>query len=894
MDPPVLDPDADNPDLGQPRPDSNSLTEAFQPKNDHQGFGQPDSDISQPLTVEIDGRDAFQPDQEVSQPVLLRVKYTDYGPQTSQTNNPNDSDSDASLFAFCSTQQNDTEQFGQLDPGNGVFHPVNDIYTTFSYLEAILPIGSDLDHPHTGLPVPDSGLAEVPQPSHNSDPPDPNTYLPIQRSDDYPGSAPPGLHRPLSRVSQPDNDSNGSLSDPDTLPYPDSDQEEIYSEEVFDSDSYLSDSDDASPSFFGQAMAYIGSFWPSWGGPEPLSNCTSETELSEIRTEETRIDIEDVEVEVGEAPAQTEDPKPETREEKLRKIREQFGSFAPYPETTDVHIQELKEKPLKKMRIKAKKAHPKLYYHYMNPGQSNTRYASTEKPEEKKKKNTPREFFPRNKWANLPEPIYVNRAAEDIPSVLQDVLREEKIKNLKSCPDQEGKDGEQNPFLAKVYRKLAVKSALMDNHGLYVGVFRELKVSANRYCVQKGKAMVDGLKGQALTDFDYNFKPVLVTLDNSTLNTNATLLKYPEIQRSYIILPGMSPGDVELHWDMIFERKTNVIVQLDRGFQYFPVTTKYFLRVGKYTIYCLAARQEYDYIVRDLAIVKDVDEAESEATDSESNRGLNEPETHSLLHFQFLGWKNTTPVHEMFSRFHTILRVNNLLSETPVIISSTGLGRAGAFVIVEAVLTMLDQKVKDSYWIENLVYQLATTRRNGIHYALQYKFIYNHLIRMMEMETPGLRSIGIDCRDYAEDTTTMKGPNKSTIYKFLSSDDWPYDKDALKKFGNEASLLRSDQVVSYRTLRTFWWTQLWGPLDKEEKDNEQLEEIRKIKYREMLEKDPNYVPNYEEEEEREYLKYYALVLKKLQASAPGPPAPSASVEAQPSDNSNNEQPAPEL
>ncbi|EGT31256.1 hypothetical protein CAEBREN_07079 [Caenorhabditis brenneri] len=866
MDPPVLDLDDDSPDSGQHGLRS-SRTEAIQPHHDQQSSGQLDSDISQPLMVEIDGTDAFQSDQDATQPVLLRVKYTDYGPQTSQTKNLIDSDSDASLLAFYTTQQNEPEHFGQLDPGNEILQTEKVSYTTYSDLEAILPIGSN---PHSGIPVPDSGLAGLTQSNDNecldSYPACPDTWLPILRRDCYPDSGPPGLHRRLSRVSQPDNNSDGSLSDPDTLPYPDSEQpdEEIYSEEVSDSDSYLSDSEDTSPTFLGRAMAYIGSFWPSWGAPEPLSNCSSEQELSEIRTEETRIDIEEEEVEVGEeAPAQTEDPKPETREEKLRKIREQFGSFAPYPETTDVHLQELKEKPLKKMRIKAKKAHPKLYYHYMNPGQSNTRYASTEKPEEKKKKYTPREFFPRNKWANLPEPIYAKRAAEDIPSVLQDILREEKIKNLKSRPDQEGEDEERNPLLEKVYRKLAVKSALMDNHGLYVGVFRELKASSNRYCVEKGKAMVEGLKGQALTDFDYNFKPVSVTLDDSTLNTNATLLKYPEIQRSYIILPGMTPGDAELHWDMIFERKTNVVVQLDRGYQYFPGTTKYFLRVGKYTIYCLAARREFDYIVRELAIVKDVDESDTE--------------------------------------------VNNLLSKTPVIISSTGLGRAGAFVIVEAVLTMLDQNVKDNYWIENLVYQLATTRRNGIHYALQYKLIYNHLIQMMEMETPGLRSIGIDCRDYAEDTTTMKEPNKSTIYKFLSSDDWPYDKDALKQFGNEASLMRSDQVVSYRTLRTFWWTQLWGPLDKEEKDNEQLEEIRKIKYREMMEKDPNYVPNYEEEEE-ELLNYYVQLLKKLQSQATAEArasearasearaseARASDAEAQSSENSNNEQPAPEL
>ncbi|CAL2048794.1 unnamed protein product [Caenorhabditis brenneri] len=241
--------------------------------------------------------------------------------------------------------------------------------------------------------------------------------------------------------------------------------------------------------------------------------------------------------------------------------------------------------------------------------------------------------------------------------------------------------------------------------------------------------------------FDHNRVKVTPTETNETGYINASLIKFPIVDRKYIMAGEPPVSGREQFWRMIVEQQVPCIVRLsaynkkEEAQPNYPEKLNQVLCVGEYKIECTKIIPDGFCQIRELKVT-------------------NCSKTHYLKHYLVTNWsqKKMFPEEETWCSFlkqvvdtvtknkmgwiyKTYLFIKsffvNVPSFAPIIQCSNGFARSGAFIICDVMTTMIRENVLDHYCIEDMLTQLRMQRANVWQPTKMTKFIYQFLLHYL-------------------------------------------------------------------------------------------------------------------------------------------------------------------
>lgn len=235
------------------------------------------------------------------------------------------------------------------------------------------------------------------------------------------------------------------------------------------------------------------------------------------------------------------------------------------------------------------------------------------------------------------------------------------------------------------------------------------------------------------------------TSDDQSDYINASPLSVPQAKRNYVLTQGPLSSTCNDFWQMVWEQESTLIVMLNRVIEknsakchaYFP-TEECKERIFDTFRINLKSEEKFEHFI--------VRTVELHATDARMKEGSSNDEPRTILHFQFISWPDFGVPHcsRVFLEFLGRVRATGRLEQpAPVIVHcSAGIGRSGTFVVVDSVLSMIDEKVP-SVDIEELVVKMRKSRMGLIQTPQQLQFCWKSIadaLRSTETEAKSSNS----------------------------------------------------------------------------------------------------------------------------------------------------------
>uniref|UniRef100_A0A914S4Y1 protein-tyrosine-phosphatase n=1 Tax=Parascaris equorum TaxID=6256 RepID=A0A914S4Y1_PAREQ len=182
------------------------------------------------------------------------------------------------------------------------------------------------------------------------------------------------------------------------------------------------------------------------------------------------------------------------------------------------------------------------------------------------------------------------------------------------------------------------------------------------------------------------------TNDDQSDYINASPLSIPLAKRNYILTQCLL---------------AQYCAAVSRCHEYFASTQRPVRVFGMFEVHLRSEEQCEHYVMRTLEVVTTDDSLVSNNSKSASR---------SVLHFQFISWPDFGVPHcsRVFLDFLDRVRATGRLQQlAPVVVHcSAGIGRSGTFVVVDSVLSMIDEKV-ESIDMEELVVKMRRHPNTG-------------------------------------------------------------------------------------------------------------------------------------------------------------------------------------
>ncbi|GJJ78023.1 tyrosine-protein phosphatase 2/3 [Entomortierella parvispora] len=261
-----------------------------------------------------------------------------------------------------------------------------------------------------------------------------------------------------------------------------------------------------------------------------------------------------------------------------------------------------------------------------------------------------------------------------------------------------------------------------------------------------GAALEKGLKNRYnnIWPFDHSRVKIKECQDDHDDYINASFLKAPSSERSYIATQGPLPSTFLDFWKVIWEQNSRVIVMLTREFEmgrvkchrYWPTSEEPILDLGPVMVTFL---KEYlpdggdeTVVVRQMKI----------------SRSSQEPERTVTL-IQYTGWPDfgvpETPLEVL-----KVVQLTNEFNSSPqagpiVVHCSAGCGRTGAFCVIDTLLAQSRQnqlKAATTDAVFETVSAFREQRLSMVQTLRQYVFCYEALLwdKSMELANAGRTS----------------------------------------------------------------------------------------------------------------------------------------------------------
>ncbi|CAI2314770.1 unnamed protein product [Caenorhabditis sp. 36 PRJEB53466] len=337
--------------------------------------------------------------------------------------------------------------------------------------------------------------------------------------------------------------------------------------------------------------------------------------------------------------------------------------------------------------------------------------------------------------------------------------------------------------------------------------------------------------------YDQNRVKLTKSESNPDGYINASHISLPEVDLHYI-LTGCAPvNEIPAFWQMVVEQKAPFIALFTTGrcarhatIEYFPMKRDEKMTFGEYEIKCECRARYSSYVYRLLIVTYPGG-------------------THRLDHIQFTRWEDqTAPFYlDAFFDFYDLLRVieqedvrenpsilekfrlkpKNVASKSPILQCAAGTSRTGTFIIIDAMVRMLEKRMEHTYCVEELILKLRTQRRRAITSKEHHKFIYDAVIHWilnsdagMARAKPGLeahaRSVPVICDDAMKMYTNQKKwiiKDRQRIkwileYTSNSTDDTETEKEI------EVIKALSDRYENARLVEDYYGMEFYGPRNR--------------------------------------------------------------------------------
>ncbi|CAH8870383.1 unnamed protein product [Trichobilharzia szidati] len=228
---------------------------------------------------------------------------------------------------------------------------------------------------------------------------------------------------------------------------------------------------------------------------------------------------------------------------------------------------------------------------------------------------------------------------------------------------------------------------------------------------------------------------------------NASFVSIPDVpSRKYILTQGPMQQTVNHFWLMVWERQCPAIIMLNRFIEKGSLRCHpYFPHNGGSSVLKLS----------DVGLIVELEEETNtklfiqrkfNITNSETN------ETHRVLHMQYTKWPDFGVPNSPSAilNFLWSVRATGALDNPlypPVVHCSAGIGRSGAFVLIDLALILIEQRNSISgVSIRNLFLELRKCRMGIIQTADQLRFCYSAIIKAADT----LLATPVDQRPYVK------------------------------------------------------------------------------------------------------------------------------------------------
>lgn len=208
---------------------------------------------------------------------------------------------------------------------------------------------------------------------------------------------------------------------------------------------------------------------------------------------------------------------------------------------------------------------------------------------------------------------------------------------------------------------------------------------------------------------------------------NASPLLVPLAKRSYILTQGPLSTTVDDFWQMVWEQNSALIIMLNKLVEkgipkchdYFSTMDCHVREFDSFDVFLKEEKTFDNYVIRNLELVrKDINGLSKEDREVCSR---------TIKHFQFTSWPDFGVPQStiMFIEFLQKIRETGLLSKNvpAVVHCSAGIGRSGTFVVVDSVLSMVEEKVK-KIDIAKLIVEMRRSRMGLIQTPQQLQFCW--------------------------------------------------------------------------------------------------------------------------------------------------------------------------
>ncbi|CAP16268.1 Tyrosine-protein phosphatase non-receptor type eak-6 [Caenorhabditis elegans] len=347
-----------------------------------------------------------------------------------------------------------------------------------------------------------------------------------------------------------------------------------------------------------------------------------------------------------------------------------------------------------------------------------------------------------------------------------------------------------------IFMFLCEKWILINKNHIWNRINQRINIIADFDRYQRARTISEGQRTENIhrniygaVPYDYNLVNLTSTQRNPLGYINASVAEFPEIGRHYIITGAAQDTQIPFFWQMVFEQKSPAIVMLledvelgiEKSDKYFPNNTREELKFGIYDITCkeFVKRNILEYRLLEVSVGN---------------------ETHQVHHYKFHGWTEfNLPKYEDFMAFYNTMKEvgvpllavmkNNCMSSffkkyhhtpptnAPIIQCSTGGARCGVFIIIDILINLIDNRIKNSYSIEWWMLKVRSKRNHSALTNQQHSFIYDIIIKYIRTRHNQLRHLEKYLEAHANTVRMIDSTNTEDVDKFIKPRDWIVDFD---------------------------------------------------------------------------------------------------------------------
>ncbi|KAF1768846.1 hypothetical protein GCK72_000659 [Caenorhabditis remanei] len=348
----------------------------------------------------------------------------------------------------------------------------------------------------------------------------------------------------------------------------------------------------------------------------------------------------------------------------------------------------------------------------------------------------------------------------------------------------------------EVFKRLYEKKILLDRNEIWekvLSVIYALATFSKYWFDQEENKQKERNVTSKCVPFEHNRVILSSTEENPHGYINASYVKFPKINRQYIMTSEIAFNEIRYYWQMVYEQRVPGIVLLKSLSEIWSINTIYpekidaQLTFGDFTVRCKNLEIHRHYIVRDMELIS-----------------LKSKEVHKFRHYHYWFWSDleTANLDPMLD-FHKVLKENETLnspiptvstsffnrkqseitpSKAAIIQCYSGNPRSTVFIVMDVLVEMIEKGIKGHYSIEYMLIKLQKQRMFELKSFKDISFIYDYMIRFILQRHPELHALKSHLEHHAITIPRVDPEITEDAERFIKTDRWLVNEKERDRF----------------------------------------------------------------------------------------------------------------